>query len=81
VDPNITVVVPVNRVPVIVTEVPPPKGPLVGVILVTVGTAKYVNLSAAEVALVPPGVVTFISTTPAELAGETAVMLVAEPTV
>jgi hypothetical protein len=40
-----------------------------------------VNLSAAKVALVPPGVVTVILTIPAEPAGEVAVVLVAELTV
>jgi hypothetical protein len=39
VDPNITAVAPVNPVPVTVTEVPPPKGPRAGEILVTVGAA------------------------------------------
>jgi hypothetical protein len=81
VDPNFTAVAPINPVPVTMTEVPPAIGPLTGEMPVTVGTGAYVNWSAAEVALVPPGVVTFISTTPAEPAGETAVMLVAEPTV
>jgi len=81
VDPNITAVAPVKTVPVIVTVVPPAADPLVGEMLVTVGAAMYVNLSDAEVALVPEGVVTVISTVPAEPAGETAVMLVAETTV
>jgi hypothetical protein len=36
--PNITVVAPVNPVPVIITVVPPTNGPLVGAMLVTVGT-------------------------------------------
>jgi hypothetical protein len=40
-----------------------------------------VNLSAANVALVPPGVVTVILTIPAEPGGEVAVILVAELTV
>ena len=35
--PNITVVAPVNPVPVIVTVVPPTNGPLVGEMLVTAG--------------------------------------------
>ena len=39
------------------------------------------NWSAADVALVPPRVVTVISTIPAELAGEMAVIFVAEITV
>src|SRR5208283_830056 len=78
--PNITAVAPVNPVPVIVTVVPPATGPAAGVIPVTTGTGSYVNSSAGEVALVPPGVVTVTSTVPAEPAGETAVILVAELT-
>src|SRR5208283_4001145 len=81
VDPNLTDVAPVKPVPVTVTVVPPVRGPAPGVMPVTVGMAKYVNLSAAEIALVPPGVVTVTSTVPAEPAGETAVMLVADTTV
>ena len=78
--PNLTAVAPVNTVPVTVTVVPPTNGPLVGVMLVTVGTDTYVNLSAADVTLVPPGVVTVTSTVPVPT-GEVAVMLVAELTV
>ena len=37
--PNLTAVAPVNPVPVIVTDVPPPAGPLTGDKLVTVGVA------------------------------------------
>src|SRR5208337_5497894 len=81
VDPNLTDVAPVNPVPVTVTVVPPANGPAAGVTPVTVGTGSYVNSSAGEVALVPPGVVTVTSTVPAEPAGETAVMLVADTTV
>jgi uncharacterized membrane protein len=36
--PNLTAVAPVKLVPVIVTVVPPPPGPLVGFTAVTVGT-------------------------------------------
>ena len=43
---------------------------------VTVGAETYVNLSPATIALVPPGVVTLISTLPAP-AGEVAVRRVA----
>jgi hypothetical protein len=78
--PNVTAVAPVNPVPVTVTVVPPATGPAAGEIPVTVGTGAYVNWSAAEVGLVPPGVVTVISTVPVP-AGETAVILVAELTV
>jgi hypothetical protein len=38
VDPKETLVAPVKPVPVIVTDVPPVSGPLVGLILVTFGT-------------------------------------------
>ena len=80
-DPNITAVAPLKMVPVIVTVVPPAADPLVGEMPVTVGAAMYVNLSDAEITLVPEGVVTVISTVPAEPPGETAVILVAETTV
>ena len=75
--PNVTVDALVNPVPVIVTAVPPVAGPLAGEMLVTVGAGIYVNLSPAMIALVPPGVVTLISTVPLP-AGEVAVRLVAE---
>jgi hypothetical protein len=48
---------------------PPPVGPLEGATLVTVGGDTYVYMSAPEVALVPPTVVTVMSTLPAEPAG------------
>jgi hypothetical protein len=66
---------------VIVTPVPPLASPLAGEMLVTVGVAIYVNLSADVVALVPPGVMTVTSTGPAEPPGEVAVIWVAEFTV
>ena len=74
IEPNITIVAPVNRLPVIITLVPPARGPLVGEMPVMVGTAMYVNWSAAEMPLVPPGVVTVTSTVPADPAGEAAVI-------
>ena len=43
----------------------------------TIGAAMYVYLSAALVGLVPPAVVTVMSTVPALPAGAVAVMLVA----
>ena len=64
-------------VPVMVTEVPPAVGPLVGVIEVTVGTIN-VNWSADEVAEVPSVVGTVTSTVPADSAGDFAVKEVAE---
>ena len=79
--PNLTAVAPVNPVPVMVTTVLPVKGPLFGVILVTFGSTAYVNRSAVEVALVPPGVVTVTSVIPAAWAGDLTVILVAETTV
>ena len=78
--PNLTAVAPVKLVPVTVTEVPPAVGPAVGDIALTVGTPMKVNWSAADVADVPPAVVTVISTVPVP-AGEVAVMEVAELTV
>jgi hypothetical protein len=42
VPPNVTDVAPVNPVPVIVTLVPPARGPNVGLMLVNVGAAIYV---------------------------------------
>jgi hypothetical protein len=74
--PNLTVAALVNPVPVIVTDVPPNLVPLVGEMLVTVGaTPVYVNRSLAEVALVPPVVVTVTSTVPpAALAGDVTVI-------
>ncbi len=82
--PNLTAVAPVNPVPVIVTTVPPTKGPLVGDMPVTVGaavTVVYVNWPADEVALVPAGVVTVTLTIPAAPAGDVMVICVAEFTV
>src|SRR5271154_6924338 len=64
-DPNMTALAPVSSVPVIVTEVPPPVGPLEGLTEVTVGTATYVKSSAGLAKLVPPAVVTVTSTLPA----------------
>jgi hypothetical protein len=39
VEPNSTAVAPVKAVPVIVTDVPPATGPLLGLSVVTAGTA------------------------------------------
>jgi hypothetical protein len=75
-----TPVAPVKPVPLMATDVPPAAGPLVGEILVTVGIGTYVNWSAAEVALVPPGVIIVTSTVPVP-AGEVAEMLVSEFTI
>jgi hypothetical protein len=78
--PNFTAEAPVRFVPVMVTVVPPVVEPADGDTPVTVGGVTKVNLSAAPVALVPPGVVTVISTIPAEPAGELAMISVAELT-
>jgi hypothetical protein len=48
----------------IVTVVPPVAGPEAGIMLVTVGAGMRVNWSDADVADVPPGVVTRTSTVP-----------------
>ena len=79
--PNATAVAFRRLVPVMVTVVPPPPGPVVGDIDVTVGAATKVYLSAAETADVPPGVVTVMSTiAPAVPPGEWAVIWVLEST-
>ena len=80
VPPKLTVAPLMKFVPVIVTAVPPPDGPLFGLTPVTVGTpALYVNLSPATTPEVPPDVVTLTSTCPAaSVAGDTAVIDVAE---
>jgi hypothetical protein len=41
--PKLTAMAPVRLVPVIVTSVPPPKGPATGLIAETVGASTYVN--------------------------------------
>src|SRR6202042_1578943 len=79
--PNFTALALVKFVPVIVTAVAPATGPLFGVTAVTVGGAKYVNLSAALVALVPPDVVTVTSIGPAFPDGEVAMIWVSLLTV
>ena len=70
--PNFTAVAPVKPEPVMVADVPPAEGPEVGLTEETVGAATYVNRSAALAVLVPPGVVTLMSTVPLP-AGEVAV--------
>lgn len=78
--PNLTAVAPRSAVPVMVTVVPPDAGPLVGLTAVTIGATTYENRSAELTALVPPVVVTVMSTVPLP-AGDVAVMDVAEFTV
>src|SRR5258708_7376541 len=60
---------PKKSVPVSVTTVPPPVGPRLVLMLVTVGAVTKVKLSEALVADVPPSVVTVTSTRPAAWAG------------
>ena len=74
VEPKLTAVAPVRVAPVIVTNVPPPSGPAVGEMAVTVGAVTYVKSSAELVAEVPPTVITVTSTTPADSAGVVAVI-------
>ena len=79
--PKVTALAPLKFVPVIVTLALPTAGPELGERLVTVGAATKVNWSAADVALVPPTVVTLTSTVPALPTGVVAVIWVAELTV
>jgi hypothetical protein len=80
--PNATVVAPRTKfVPVIVTDVPPVTGPAFVPIAVSDAGESNMNLSAALAADVPPGVVTRMSTVPADAAGEVAVIDVLELTV
>ena len=72
--PIVTAVAPVKLAPVIVTLVPPAAGPLVGEILLTVGTATYVNRPLPVT--LPPAVVTTTSLAPAVPAGVVAVIVV-----
>ena len=58
VPPTVTFVVPARFVPVIVEVMPPMRGPETTESEVIVGPPAKVNLSAAEVTEVPPGVVT-----------------------
>src|SRR5579864_5721700 len=77
--PKSTAVAPARLVPVTVTELPPAVVPVCGATPVTVGTPKYVNVSAAVVGLVPSGVTTVTSTAPADLTGEVTVREVPPP--
>jgi hypothetical protein len=78
--PKLTVAPLPKLVPVIVTVEPPPSCPTFGVTDVTVGTFVYVKWSTAEVADVPPGVVTVMSTVLALAAGLMAVIEAGELT-
>src|SRR5439155_2405762 len=76
--PKLTVLAAVNAVPVIVTDVPPPVGPEVGLRLSTVGTALKVYWSPAFADETPPLVVTITSTVPGDSSGDSAVIEVDE---
>jgi hypothetical protein len=71
--PIVTEVAPIKSVPLMVILVPPVIGPVGGATLVTVGMATYVYLFVPLV-LVPLGVVTITSTSPAAWAGVIAVI-------
>ena len=74
VPPKLAVVLPGTKpVPETVTAVPPLSGPTLGLMAVTLGITSYVNWSAEEIEVVPPGVVTVRSTMPAEPEGALAV--------
>jgi hypothetical protein len=75
--PKVTAVAPVKPLPVIVTDVPPPVGPLLGLMLVTVGVARYVYPPAKLPLCVSGFVTTTLTAVPADPAGATAVRLVA----
>ena len=62
-----TDVVPVRRVPVIVTTVPPANRPDVGVTSVMIGSFLYVNVRAVDE---PPGPIATTFAIPADLDGE-----------
>ena len=80
--PNLAVLVePVTKpVPVMATTVVPPRGPADGASEVTAGTGSKVNRSVPLVAEVPPGVVTVMSTVPADSGGAVAVISPGETT-
>jgi len=81
--PNLTWVTPTKLVPVTVTAVPPPVGPVLGLTAVTVGSGVRTNVNQSAGALtadVPAGVVTVTSTVPVA-AGTAAVICVALLTV
>src|SRR5215813_12767219 len=67
--------------PVIVTSVPPATAPPFGLTPDTTGAATNVNRSFELTALVPPAVVTVMSTVPAFATGETALIDVSPFTV
>jgi hypothetical protein len=80
--PNLNVVLPTRKFrPFTVTLVLPAGGPVFGVTLLTVGGGVNVNLSAPTATLWPAALVSVMSTTPGDDAGDTAFSDVAEVTV
>ena len=77
--PKSTAVAPVKPVPVIVTNVPPPRGPAVGLMPVTAGAVR--ELIGGRGGRRPTGVVTVTSTVPVVPAGLSAVIVVLLTTV
>src|SRR5260221_8204372 len=75
--PRVTVAPAAKLVPVIVTAVPPPLGPLVGDTLPTVGAGPRYVKPLLSVPLCPPGLVTVTATAPAACAAVVAVIVVA----
>ena len=76
--PTVTLLAPVKLVPVMVIAVLPAVGPEVGLTLVIVGAATYVNVIACDVD--PPEVVTTMVCAPTVPAGVNAVIEVASTT-
>ncbi len=80
--PNLNVVLPTRKFrPLTVTLVAPATVPVFGVTLLTVGGGVNVNLSALTATLWPAALVSVMSTTPGDDAGDTAYSDVAEVTV
>ncbi len=75
--PKLADVAPVRFAPSTLTEFPPPGIPASGTTAVTVGTRSYEYWSFEDVALVPSGLVTVMSTGP-EPPGGVAVISVPE---
>jgi hypothetical protein len=78
--PNVTAVTPLKPLPVMLTFVPPPSGPALGLTAVITGCGTYVNRSPTLAGVVPSGVATETSTV-AVPGGEVAVIDSGELTV
>src|SRR4029077_11301431 len=70
-----TSIAPMNPVPVTTTVSPPEGGPAAGATPVTVGSTANTYSSPGPVELVPPGVVTVISTVPAPCGGKSSTVI------